>query len=235
LKGKSQFTKLEADEIRHLLSYLMRIRGTDDAKRVRRRLRMLHFNIQDFKVGLSQADFEQLIADGRIIIQGGNPSTTATFPQPSGVLLTEKRANSDDEAYVIDLCDDLLGRPASRQHRFDFLRGDIRSGSTQGQGAQLPVDAYYQDLALVVEYHERQHNENVAFFDKPDRLTVSGVHRGEQRRRYDDRRREVLPQHGIALVVFSFADFGYDGRKRLLRQPLNDRQIIHSRLARWVK
>ena len=58
-----------------------------------------------------------------------------------------------DESYVIDLCDELLGITASRQHRFEFLKGDA--------GTKLPVDAYYKPLNLVIEYREKQHSEQV--------------------------------------------------------------------------
>jgi hypothetical protein len=78
-----------------------------------------------------------------------------------------------DESYVIDLCDEVLGEAALRQHRFDYLRGDARPG---GQGVRLPVDAYYPALELVVEYRERQHTESIPFMDR--RMTVSGVDRG---------------------------------------------------------
>jgi hypothetical protein len=43
---------------------------------------------------------------------------------------------------------------------------------------------------VVVEYRELQHDHPVAHFDKPDRLTVSGVHRGVERAHYDARRDE---------------------------------------------
>ena len=59
-----------------------------------------------------------------------------------------------DELYVIDLCDSVLNRKARRQQRFDFLRCDP---GRSGVCVQLPVDAYYDDLSLVVEYWERQH------------------------------------------------------------------------------
>ena len=49
------------------------------------------------------------------------------------------------------------------------------------------------------------------------RLTVSGCLRGEQRRRYDERRRVVLPLHGIRLVELDYSMFAHDGRKRLRR------------------
>ena len=123
------------------------------------------------------------------------------------------RSNSD-EHYVIDLCDEILGQTASRQHRFDFLRGDY--------GTTLPVDAYYPSLNLVIEYYESQHSESTPFFDK--RQTVSGVSRGEQRRIYDLRRQEVLPKHGINVVVIPYTAFG--STKKIVRNPQSDKLAI---------
>ena len=37
----------------------------------------------------------------------------------------------------------------------------------------LPVDAYYEELNLVVEYREKQHTEEIKFFDRSDKITVS--------------------------------------------------------------
>ena len=62
-----------------------------------------------------------------------------------------------DESYVVNLCDEVLGLKALRQYRFPFLLGDT--------GKALPVDAYYKEKNLVVEYCERQHTEVVPFFD----------------------------------------------------------------------
>src|SRR6516165_8412984 len=95
-----------------------------------------------------------------------------------------------DEDYIIGLCNRVLGQEAKRHCCFDYLRGDT--------GRRLPVDAYYPELKLVIEYREIQHDEPHKFFDR--RFTVSGVHRGEQRALYDQRRRDVLPKHGITLV-----------------------------------
>lgn len=53
------------------------------------------------------------------------------------------RKNSD-EYYVIDLCDEVLGKQAIRQCTFDFLRGDT--------GRKLPVDAFYEELNLHNEF-----------------------------------------------------------------------------------
>lgn len=133
-----------------------------------------------------------------------------------------------DEAYVIGLCDSILGREAIRQHKFDFLRGDPgKSGKT----AMLPVDAWYADLALVIEYRERQHTEAVPLWDgKP---TVSGVSRGEQRPLYDQRRRDVLPTHGIRLIEFDVFEFQYRSGRKLVRCP-EDRHIIAAKLKACV-
>lgn len=127
-----------------------------------------------------------------------------------------------DEEYVINLCDEVLGLRASRQHRFDFLKGDT--------GRKLPVDAYYEELKLVVEYHECQHTEAVPLFD--NKPTVSGVSRGEQRRNYDERRRNILPQHGINLVIISYSDFGTS--KKLVRNHDKDFEVVKEKLKEFL-
>lgn len=128
-----------------------------------------------------------------------------------------------DEDYVIGLCIEVLGAKALKQHRFDFLRGDA--------GRELQVDAYYPSLNLVIEYRECQHTEAVPHFDKPDRLTVSGVHRGKQRAIYDQRRRDVLPRHGIRLIEIEYSDLAHRANGRLLRDLENDLAALRSKLA----
>jgi hypothetical protein len=87
----------------------------------------------------------------------------------------------------------------------------------------LPVDGYYPALKLAVEYCERQHTEAVPFFDK--RPTVSGMGRGQQRRLYDQRRRDILPQQGLRLVEISLLHFPHDGRGRL-RRVAHDHEVV---------
>ena len=147
--------------------------------------------------------------------------------KPSKVRSTNSARTTSDEAYVIDLCDEILGHKASRQHKFDFLKGD--------SGRRLPVDAYYQDLNLAIEYREVQHSEAVSHFDKPHKMTVSGVHRGEQRKIYDQRRRDLLPKNGIRLIEIDYTQFEYDSRKRIVRDRERDLEVVQKTIHTSLK
>ena len=150
-----------------------------------------------------------------------NP-TPATNDGRSDTLISETKKNhriDSDEYYVIELCNKVLNRVASQQHKFEFLRGD--------KGHMLPVDAYYEDLNLVIEYHEQQHTESVKLFDNKE--TVSGVYRGEQRRIYDERRKTVLPKHGIKLIVIDYSDFGTT--RKLKRNASKDIDVVKKILS----
>jgi hypothetical protein len=129
-----------------------------------------------------------------------------------------------DENYVIDLCDTALKQKADRQKRFPFLLGDFhKDGITR---TQLPVDAYYEPLKLVIEYKESQHSEANEFFDKTTVKTVSGVSRGEQRKIYDQRRAEKLPLNGIKLIELSFDIFNCDSGHRIIRNTEQDLKTV---------
>lgn len=134
----------------------------------------------------------------------------------------------ENERYVLALCDEALGLASERQRTFDWLLGD--ESAKTGRRRPLPVDAYWPKLGLVVEFHEKQHTETVTHFDKPDRMTVSGVHRGVQRKIYDDRRRDLIPQHGLRLVIIPMADFTVKGRFIMQNHPA-DLLVVRLALA----
>ncbi|MGW4929690.1 nucleotide pyrophosphohydrolase [Agromyces sp. NPDC004153] len=138
------------------------------------------------------------------------------------------RADSD-EHYVLDLCDQLIGAKCSRQHRFEWLLGDPSPAT--GRRVALPVDGYWEAEGLVVEFAESQHTESTPYFDKPDVVTVSGVHRGIQRAIYDDRRKRLIPEHGMRLVVISASEFPLKAR-RIHRDRDRDLEIVSSILER---
>lgn len=134
------------------------------------------------------------------------------------------RADSD-EHYVLDLCDEALGVVGCRQQRFDWLRGD--PSPTRPRGSTLPVDGYWPDLGLVVEFQEEQHSQPSPFFDR--RQTVSGVGRGQQRRLYDERKRAVIPEHGLRLVVIEKSAFTMRS-KRIARDRTRDLAVVREHL-----
>jgi len=138
--------------------------------------------------------------------------------------------SKSDEAYVIDLCDEILGETAVRQHRFPWLCGDA---GKNGKVVCLPVDAYYEGHKLVIEYRERQHDVPTPFFDR--RHTVSGVGRGAQRKLYDQRRESEIPKHDLQLVVIKPLDLDADARGRLNRNGDLDVEVIRRLLARTLR
>ena len=151
-----------------------------------------------------------------------NPTITKTKKTLKTKIKTPKPNNSD-EHYVIDLCDEILNQKAQRQHRFNFLVGDP---NPKGTCSKLPVDAYYPELNIVIEFREKQHTQEVPFFDKPNLFTVSGVNRSEQRKRYDKKRRNILPQHGIKLIEIEFSQLTHNAKGKLLREQNNDYKMI---------
>ena len=226
MKSKSHFTKAEAEEIMQLISEKLRAEPTKQ-KGIRDKIRKRGFYASEygFRDGYTVAQF---LSVAKIV--GGSISATkeVTIPKinvkPKETLLVKSRSESD-ESYVIDLCDEVLKQKALRQHRFDFLTGD--------SGTKLPVDSYYPSLNLVIEFKEKQHTEEVKFFDK--RQTVSGIGRGEQRKLYDQRRRDVLPKHGIQLVEFDYSDFEHTKGKKLIRKREEDLKVVRMRLKEVKK
>lgn len=128
----------------------------------------------------------------------------------------------EQEHYCAKLVSDALGGAAyKRNYHFQYLRGDPTDKNPKG--AMLPVDAYYPDFDLVLEFREKQHyGDRVKLWDA--RITATGDTRKVQRRRYDERREEVLPAHGIKLlIVYDYEITGtYNTDLRLIKRKLRD-------------
>lgn len=239
MKGKKKFTSKEAAIIKVLLKEIVSS-TRDRQKTIRDQMRKLGFYISDFTTSLDGFDlksFEKLISSGRIEISDKEGRYVpnqyiAQTNSSASIKIKEVTFGRKDEEYIIDLCDKILGENSLRQHKFDFLIGDPNE---RGISAKLPIDAYYPSLKLVVEYRERQHTESVKHFDKPDRITVSGVHRGEQRKIYDERRREILPKYGINLIEISYTDFRYNSQKRIIRDMKADTATVELKLRKFIK
>ena len=224
MKSKHSFTKSEAEAIVKLIKEKLKAEPAKQ-KGIRSKIRKMGFYASDygFRDGYT---VEQFLSVAKI--SGASSAEIPTSPIKNQGTYTSmprkasKPRSQSDESYVIDLCDEVLRQKALRQFRFDFLRGD--------SGTKLPVDAYYPSLNLVIEFKEKQHTEEVKFFDK--KQTVSGVGRGEQRKIYDQRRREVLPQHGIQLIELDYSDFEHTRGKKLVRNREEDLIVIIKNLIK---
>ena len=217
MNSRTTYSQSEANEIIALIKEKLK---SDSAiqKGIRAKIRLKGFwasefgfrddcTIEDFLsvvtiIGVRDTNFaNQLNVTPKIVVT-----------QNQNVKLRQK----SDESYVIDICDEILHLKASIQHHFDFLRGDT--------GIKLPVDAYYESLNLVIEYREKQHTEEVKFFDH--KMTSSGVTRDVQRREYDERRRVKLPENGIKLIEIDYLQLEHTGSKKLIRNREKDIETI---------
>lgn len=232
-KGKRVFSLNEIEEIKCLVRQ-KEYADDETQKLIRRKIRKIGLRWNEVagrSMKFNLTNLQKLFEIGVLKVEGDLVETYAengydlATPKHKNIIMDNKAIMNDrslsckgrkdsDEHYVIDLCDNILGTKALRQHRFEFLKGDT--------GVSLPVDAYYPELNLVVEYNEIQHTESTPFFDK--KMTVSGVSRGEQRRIYDQRRREILPKYGIKLVNISYTDFG--DTKKIKRDIAHNRETV---------
>jgi very-short-patch-repair endonuclease len=100
--------------------------------------------------------------------------------------------------YVISLVRELLGDKPEREKTYPWALGDVSAKT--GHARRLPFDAVWEKRRLIIEVDEDQHRRPVAFWDKPRVITVSGVHRGEQRRLYDERKRAAARREGYTVI-----------------------------------
>lgn len=92
------------------------------------------------------------------------------------------------------------------------------------------MDGNWESLGLVVEVMESQHYLPTPHFDKPDVVTVSGMHRGLQRRLYDERKAELILRHGLRLIALPITAFEVRGKK-IKRNPERDIEVVRSVLS----
>ena len=216
--ARTRFSSREMERIEQLVRELEKA-PADKQKGIRGKIRKIGLYWSEVAGGKAYTvqNLRMLVRQGTIKVDGAayspSPLDVVKETAPVRVVRGGGRKNSDEQ-YVVDLCNEAIGTQGEQQYRFPFLLGD--------SGTPLPVDVYYKELNLVVEYYERQHTEAVKLFDR--RMTVSGVSRGEQRKIYDERRRTELPKHGIKLVIISYTDFGTT--KKLVRDHNADLQVV---------
>jgi len=127
---------------------------------------------------------------------------------------------NSDEFYLVNLCDELLKEKASRKHTFDTLVGRLHK---KGKGrTKLPLDAYYEDLKLVIE-----------FFEKQD--TDESNDREAQRKFYDQRKKDALEKKKISLIEINYALFECNEDDRLVRDKEKDCKVLKGILKDFIK
>jgi len=208
------------------------VKDNKAGKPLRDILRELDKNNALGKIPFVHAEREDKNTYWYIVRSGGEYTPTQVSPKVTRKQYAKNKRESSDEYYIIDLCDEILGLNASRQKTFSFLVGDLHTDGFNR--TKLPLDAYYESLNLVVEFLEKQHTEEVSHFDKADRVTVSGVSRGEQRKIYDQRRRTVLKNKEIDLVEVDYSLFEVDNNKKLLRNKENDIIVLSQLLTKYI-
>jgi len=196
---------------------------------IRKILRELNQKKQLDLIPYIHADRQEQDTYWYFIPKGATPPTTSYKQEESRT--ARKAHQKNDEAYIIDLCDSLLGTKAYRKKKFDFLVGDFhKDGESK---TNIPVDAYYEDLSLAVLYHSN-YAPNEASNKKEAKLTVSGMNRADQRERYHKRKAAALPKHGIKVIDISYKNFPYDEDFKIERQEENDLNTLKDLLKEFL-
>lgn len=142
-----------------------------------------------------------------------------------------KKRESSDTYYILNLCDLILEEKASRQHTFPFILGDFHKDKISR--TKLPLDAYYQNLNLVIEYREKPADEDQS--KVLEVKTVSGVSRSEQRKIYNQRKKEGLLRKNINLVEVNYYAFEYNSEALIIRNEEKDVEILRDILKDYIK
>lgn len=131
---------------------------------------------------------------------------------------------NSDEYYLVSLCDELLGERASRKHTFDTLVGNLHK---RGKGrTKLPLDAYYKDLKLVLEFYEKPKDE--ASLDEVAKARM------EQIVYYNDLKKKAILKKELALIIIKYDSFNCDEDGRLIRDKKKDVALLKSMLKDFL-
>jgi len=131
---------------------------------------------------------------------------------------------SSDEYYLVNLCDELLNEKASRKHTFDSIVGNLHK---RGKGrTKLPLDAYYKDLKLVIEFFEKRKEE--------ENLDEVAQARLEQIKYYDALKKEAVIKKELQYIAINYASFECDDKGKLARNKDNDTVILESLLKDFL-
>lgn len=132
---------------------------------------------------------------------------------------------NSDEYYLVNLCDEILGEEASRKHTFDSIVGNLHK---RGKGrTKLPVDAYYEDLDLVIEFFKAQP-------ETQEELTEEEKARNEQITYYDELKKKRVLKMEFHFVEIKYSQFDLNASGELIRNTENDVSVLKNILQEFV-
>tara|TARA_R110002051_G_scaffold88673_2_gene156193 strand:+ start:1651 stop:2394 length:744 start_codon:yes stop_codon:yes gene_type:complete len=131
---------------------------------------------------------------------------------------------NSDEYYLVNLCDELLEQKASRKHTFDTLVGNLHK---KGKGrTKLPLDAYYKDLKLVIEFFEEQ--EEGKELDEAEQARMAQI------QYYDKLKKKSILKKELRYLVIKYASFDCDEAGKLVRDTDKDKRILKGMLKDFI-
>lgn len=145
-------------------------------------------------------------------------------------LISKKEQNAlniqnSDEFYLVNLCDELLHHKASRKHTFDTLVGNLHK---RGKGrTKLPLNAYYEDLKLVIEFHRKS--------EAIDKLSTKEQERIAQIKYYNQLKKKAILKKNLQLIEINYASFECNKANKLIRNTEADKHILKNMLKDFLK
>ncbi|WP_430411725.1 hypothetical protein [Kordia sp.] len=132
---------------------------------------------------------------------------------------------NSDENYLLDLCDELLAKKASRKHTFDTLVGNLHK---RGKGrTKLPLDAYYENLKLVIEFF--QNNKPFEELDEKEQARITQI------KYYDELKKEAVLKKRFRYMKINYAQFECDENGKLIRNTENDTIVLKEILKDFLE
>ncbi len=132
---------------------------------------------------------------------------------------------NNDEFYLVNLCDELLRQKASRKHTFDTLVGNLHK---RGKGrTKIPLDAYYEDLKLVIEFSRK--NKVVDALDEKEQARIVQI------KRYSQLKKKAIQKKSLELIEIDYASFECDATNKLIRNTEQDTLVLRGLLKDFLK
>ncbi len=133
---------------------------------------------------------------------------------------------NSDEFYLVNLADSLLQQKASRKHTFDSLVGNLHK-KNKGR-TKLPLDAYYEELKLVLEFFKDEEDVNFNKLSEKEQAIIT------QRKYYDQVKKEAVRKKDLQLLEIRYSQFECDSEGNLLRDTSKDTKVFRGILKNYL-